>query len=402
MARQTLNRLPKFAVLCRVLGLPRAVVRGHLELMWDCAHETGNPVFDGVEEVEAAAEWDGEPGALVAALTRHSASGKPGWLDLLPNGCYEIHHYWDHCPEYVKKRAHREIERRKNGSQFRDIVTNGRQSADVQETVGNHSGAARQPTAAERHASHLPSPAPTPIAPQEHEPDAPPTLFDTLPRARAGHSIPPGFYERCWVNFLAARKRCFEVLGKRLIPEPSLGDEARQMIKAAVMKNVADCGGLEEALKVVLECPLGLEFSEWHMGRGRYADQEPKLDWRQVYNVTTKVNQPLRLAEYYRQRGAVSAAKSTATPLGFVNGTPIIPPPHQPIPVRNLQRQIQDIYRERFRAGDFPRATLDARLVEVQRIEDREELYQILDRLKEQRDQPPGSRMADTGVGGPP
>jgi hypothetical protein len=95
----------KFKLLCRALGQPRFYVRGLLEVMWDVAHECGNPVLGSPDAVEAAAEWPGEPGVFFAALR----DGK--WIDQRDDGQWEIHHYWHHAPDYARDRAGREAER---------------------------------------------------------------------------------------------------------------------------------------------------------------------------------------------------------------------------------------------------------------------------------------------------
>lgn len=148
MARPTLDRNPKFKLLCRVLGLPRPYVRGLLELMWDTAHDSGNPVLGAPAQVEAAAEWPGDPGVLFRALrdcrfidqltdvngqltdmryTSPKTAPEPPpngqkrapqtpengrqLTDLLTDGVWQIHDYWHHAPAYVAFRADRETER---------------------------------------------------------------------------------------------------------------------------------------------------------------------------------------------------------------------------------------------------------------------------------------------------
>lgn len=161
MARPTLDRNVKFKSLCRKLALPKPYVRGLLETMWDCAHECGNPILGTAEDVEAAAEWPGEPGIFAVAVI--------GFVDPLPDGRFEIHDYWDHAPDYVKKRRQRELEREEAGAKLEHSADNGRQ---WQTTADNG-----QPPA--------PAPAPTPIdATEERTKRAPcakfiaPTLDD--------------------------------------------------------------------------------------------------------------------------------------------------------------------------------------------------------------------------------
>jgi hypothetical protein len=79
-----------------------------LEVLWDSAHECGNPIIGSPEEVEAAAEWPGEPGRFFEAMRE----GR--WIDEVDDkpGVWEIHDYFDHAPEYATGRAAREAERK--------------------------------------------------------------------------------------------------------------------------------------------------------------------------------------------------------------------------------------------------------------------------------------------------
>lgn len=121
MARQILDRAVKFKRLVSELGMPRPYVRGLLETLWDVAHECGCPVIGDASDVEAAAEWPGEQGKFFEAMKLL------GWIDPTPGGEWEIHDYWDHAPEYVKKRLVREMERKNRGNGLKDSADNGRQ-----------------------------------------------------------------------------------------------------------------------------------------------------------------------------------------------------------------------------------------------------------------------------------
>jgi hypothetical protein len=107
MARPGLSNNVKFKLLCRLLNLPRPYVRGLLETMWDVAHESGNPVLGSPDAVEAAAEWPGERNVLFAALRDCRL------IDQRDDDAWEIHDYWHHCPEYVKGRLRKEVQRRR-------------------------------------------------------------------------------------------------------------------------------------------------------------------------------------------------------------------------------------------------------------------------------------------------
>ena len=140
MARQTLDRAVKFKRLVLELDMPRPYVRGLLETLWDVAHECGDPVIGDDEDVEAAAEWPGTAGEFVSALA------KLEWIDQLDDGSWEIHDYWDHAPDYVRKRRQRELERHESADKLRTTADNGGQRR----------------TTADNGLTPTPTPAPTP------------------------------------------------------------------------------------------------------------------------------------------------------------------------------------------------------------------------------------------------
>jgi len=129
MARPTLIPSAKFKRLVYKLALPAPFVLGLLETMWGVADGAGDPRLGDEEGVEIAAEWPvGFPrpagrevlrrGELFAVLLAE------GWIDeTRPVGdrsvtatssarCFEIHDYFDHCADYVRKRLKREQRRK--------------------------------------------------------------------------------------------------------------------------------------------------------------------------------------------------------------------------------------------------------------------------------------------------
>ena len=123
MARQTLDRNKKYKLLllrARPLGLTKPQVRGLLETMWDVCHECGDTSFPSAEHVEAAAEWWGDSGAFVAII---SADGT-NFVDRMQDGSYEVHDYWDHCPDYVKSRLRQERLRKETAGKFQTVPNN--------------------------------------------------------------------------------------------------------------------------------------------------------------------------------------------------------------------------------------------------------------------------------------
>ena len=98
MAKHSTTQTRKFKVAQHRLGIPGPHLLGHLEYLWQSAHVDGDPVFANADEVEIAAEWTGDAGALCAVLV------DTGWLDLHDDGTLEVHDYWEHAPKYVVER----------------------------------------------------------------------------------------------------------------------------------------------------------------------------------------------------------------------------------------------------------------------------------------------------------
>lgn len=106
MARPTLFTHRKFLKLSKLLGSD-VVALGHLEFIWNAAGQSGDPALGNTEAVELVAHWRGDAGELVKALTECR------FIDVRDDGCFEIHDYWHHAPEYVGSRHVREAERRR-------------------------------------------------------------------------------------------------------------------------------------------------------------------------------------------------------------------------------------------------------------------------------------------------
>ena len=154
MARPGLMDNVKFKLLCRILSLPRPYVRGLLEVLWDVAHTSGNPVLGTSDAVEAAAEWPGERGTFFAAMRECRL------IDQRDDDAWEIHHYWHHAPEYVKGRLRKERQRR---GETEPTVTVTGQSRD---SHGNGPEVRATPSPSP---SPSPSPTNTPLTPQGGE-----------------------------------------------------------------------------------------------------------------------------------------------------------------------------------------------------------------------------------------
>ena len=116
MARPTLYNHRKFRRLVRALGND-VIALGSLEWLWASAYELGEPLLGDSDDVEAAAHWTGEPGILTKALLLAGGEGDKGFIEQAPGrgGRYLVHDFWDHAPEYVRKRRIRETERTAKG-----------------------------------------------------------------------------------------------------------------------------------------------------------------------------------------------------------------------------------------------------------------------------------------------
>src|SRR3990167_9648408 len=129
MAVPSFTKSPKYRLLVRqaqiVLSIGQALLRGLLETMWDCAHSTGNPEFNSIEELEAAADWMGSDGVFANLLL------KMKWVDELEGGRLLIHDYWDHAPDYAKDKFMRDARRQVAGKTLKALRAEaGRKGAE--------------------------------------------------------------------------------------------------------------------------------------------------------------------------------------------------------------------------------------------------------------------------------
>lgn len=104
MAKESLLTHRKFRRLCSLLRSNPAHVLGHLEMLFLSAHMAGSPDFANAPLLEAAAYWEGKAGQLAQAMR------EAGFLDKGRGHALTLHDYWDHAPEYVKKRLARQTD----------------------------------------------------------------------------------------------------------------------------------------------------------------------------------------------------------------------------------------------------------------------------------------------------
>jgi hypothetical protein len=155
MGRPGLTRHRKFLRLAQSLR-SRALARGSLELMWESAYESGQPVVGDAQDVETVCDWSGEPGGLVSALQGCGGAG-PGFILERDDGRFEIHDFWTHAPSYVKRRAERESDREKAGRTLSEIraeagrrgaaVTNSKRAASGRTFADQRTEKAKNPSA---------------------------------------------------------------------------------------------------------------------------------------------------------------------------------------------------------------------------------------------------------------
>ena len=79
MARPGLLQHRKFRRLARAVG-STALALGSLELVWSSAYESGDDYLGDEIDVESAAQWQGEPGALATALASAGGAGSVGFM----------------------------------------------------------------------------------------------------------------------------------------------------------------------------------------------------------------------------------------------------------------------------------------------------------------------------------
>lgn len=188
-----------------------AAALGYLEWLWSGQYEACEARIGTGAVVEHQAHWAGEPGGLLAALL------ELGFIDQTDEDEYAVHDFWDHAPDYVRKRRAREDERHRAGKHL---------AATDRSLTGHRPDADRTLT-------DTPAPAPAP-APKKRErsPSAkrtalprkaftPPSEAEWLSYAQMTYPTWPakdvlsahGYYEsRGWsgiVNWKACVRTCF-------------------------------------------------------------------------------------------------------------------------------------------------------------------------------------------------
>jgi hypothetical protein len=177
MARPGLLNHRKFRRFASAIG-DDALALGSLELIWASAYEAGDDYLGDTTDVEIAARWKGERGALVTALLGAGGNGSIGFIERIEGReTYRVHDLWHHAPEYVRKRRKRESERRERDDPVRSV---SRQCPDSVRTTADD-GTQVPVTQPREGLTPAPAPAPAPaLKDQDQErvgasekPDAP-------------------------------------------------------------------------------------------------------------------------------------------------------------------------------------------------------------------------------------
>jgi len=255
MARPGLTRHRKFARLARLIG-SEVAARGHLELLWDVAYESGDELLGDAGDVEFLAKWTGEAGALASALAESR------FLDVV-DGEYHVHDLWDHAPDYVRKRRSRESQRREKGARLAGAAVSDR-SVTGQRPDGDQPESGQRPPNGR---TRTPTPAPTQettdtsadadgsvlegqVEPaQEQQPTTTATPEETAqPRG-------PDYGAQAAEVFAYWR----QVMGKRPGELPTKLDRKRRAKVEARLREGITVAQLQRAID-------GCRASEWHMG----------------------------------------------------------------------------------------------------------------------------------------
>jgi len=119
VAKSSLIGDQKFQLLVHRLGIPKAHVLGHLELMWQTAYSSFSPILRTREAIEITAGWCGTEGVFAEAVLNPAHN----FVDARDDGQFEIHDFWEHAPDFVKKRYMRQLERKQQLIKRRSVRT---------------------------------------------------------------------------------------------------------------------------------------------------------------------------------------------------------------------------------------------------------------------------------------
>lgn len=85
-------------------------LRGHLSALWEATWENGTPLIGDFNDIEAAAGWTMADQEKYPAGAFASAMVLARLVDVVVEGeLYAVHDWYEHAPEYVKKRIGRAV-----------------------------------------------------------------------------------------------------------------------------------------------------------------------------------------------------------------------------------------------------------------------------------------------------
>jgi len=246
MGRPGLTNHRKFRRLARAVG-GDAIARGCLELLWDSCYENGDDYLGDSDDVESTARWSGDPGTLTKALLEAGSAGNAGFIEksLDRPGHYQVHHLFDHAPEYVQKRMTREIERKKRGQTISDLRrsaalashesrTPKQATADGEElptlVVQTSANSGHLQTLADSQAANGETPAPAPSPAPAPGETATPVLPDWIPPENW-----QGFVEMRQRMKAPLTSRAVTIVVKKLDRLRAQGNDLAQVLDQSVM-----------------------------------------------------------------------------------------------------------------------------------------------------------------------
>lgn len=110
----------KFRRLVAILRIPEAHALGHLQMLWETAWDHLTPTLGDATDVELAAGWVGDHGALAPALVACGGE-KPGFLEQGEDGRFVVHDFEEHAPRWVKEKLKKRRELEAEGLSISDL-----------------------------------------------------------------------------------------------------------------------------------------------------------------------------------------------------------------------------------------------------------------------------------------
>ena len=395
MSRPGFTKHRKFLRLSAALG-SKPLALGVCEFMWQSRGEELTDFLGDAVDIAMICEWGGEPAILVNALRDCGGRGEAGLIEETESGSglYKVHDFWDHPPDYVKKRLKREMAREAEGTTLSEIraaagrkgaassrahritsPANGGQTADVCYT--DNSVAAQT-------SGQLPAnggqTAADPGQPSGKSLPSPPAPLPLPSLSAPTCAQPPGrVNER--ERDADGSQELGEAFGRMFNAHPNPGGDVKAQrafwaeVRAGHIR--ADGEPLPPGVGPALTiCEVEQNFKLW------LASEQ----WKEGF--APHFAKYMEDGEYRRPPTAL-AMKQRRGKDTTINGMPIIPVKIEPPSIRMVQREASDLYREQFKSGTIDRQALDAYLIKVNSIEDRQELYAIIDSVKA-RPAPPG------------